>query len=549
MLHRQLLLLLSAAIGISWAKIVDVNWNVEQLTVNRDGYNTRKAVGVNGKLPIPPVYINKGDTVALHVHNSLTVPTTVHFHGMFQNNTAYNDGAGMVSQCGIPPGSNFTYVVTPDQQEGTYWMHGHYHDQNADGLRTPFIIRDSDEPTTEYDDEYLFFLEDWYSTPFAERMNEVLDPKGTFPPPSSFPYGLINGYSGNDTKPIRFEPGKKYRIRVINMSLTEWFRFSIPGHRLQVIEVEGVRSEPYEVDGLDLGPAQRYSAIVEAKETDEFNYMYNVTLYANFVPFLRGMNPRVYLGLIDYGRPKATTKIYSRTSDANIEWADDIKMSAKDQEPLLEPVNTYVKLKATSAKFSDGVVRAILDTMPYNATSLAVPTLFSAMTMGKLATNPAIYSVQAQPHVVNHLDVVEIEIQNPTDIDHSFHLHGHTFQIVEYGPGTGANPNKTHVSPVVRHSSRTPIRRDTLVVRTGEYIKIRFRADNPGVWLFHCHMDIHFAMGLAITFIEAPTVLQERMTIPSSLVQMCRQQGVNPSGNAAGNQGLDLTGLPAGPTL
>ncbi|KAJ2559488.1 ferroxidase fet3 [Coemansia sp. RSA 1933] len=543
------LLFFAAVIGICHGKVVDVSWDVQQLMVNRDGYSMRKAIGVNGKLPVPPIYIEKGDTVALHVHNSLTVPTTVHFHGMFQNNTGYNDGAGMVSQCGIPPGGDYTYTVTPENQEGTYWVHGHYHDQNADGLRAPFVIRDSAAIPNKYDGDYLFSLEDWYPESFADRMNIVLDPTGTFPPAPSFPYALINGYNGNDTKPIFFEPGKKYRIRVVNMSLTEWFRFSLPGHKLKIIEVEGVVSETYEVDGLDLGPAQRYSAIVEAKDTDAFNYVYNATLYANFVPFLKGMNPRTYLGLIDYGRPGAPMNIPSRTSDSNIEWADDIRMSADDGEPLLEPVNAQIQLKATSAKFSDGVVRAILDKMPYNATLLKTPTLYSAMTMGELAMDPEIYGVQTQSHVLNHLDVVEIEIQNPTDIDHSFHLHGHTFQIVEYGPGTGANLTKTHVSPEIRRSSNTPIRRDTLVVRTGEYIKIRFRADNPGVWLFHCHMDVHFAMGLSITIIEAPQVLQDRMAIPPAMLQMCKAQGLATSGNAAGNQGRDLTGLPAEPSL
>ncbi|KAJ1884309.1 ferroxidase fet3, partial [Coemansia sp. IMI 209127] len=95
MLHYKLLLLLCAAVGIGQAKTVDVSWDIQQLMVNRDGYSMRKAIGVNGKLPIPPVYLHKGDTIALHVHNSLSVPTSVHFHGMFQNNTVYNDGAGM----------------------------------------------------------------------------------------------------------------------------------------------------------------------------------------------------------------------------------------------------------------------------------------------------------------------------------------------------------------------------------------------------------------------------------------------------------------------
>jgi hypothetical protein len=41
-----------------------------------------------------------------------------------------------------------------------------------------------------------------------------------------------------------------------------------------------------------------------------------------------------------------------------------------------------------------------------------------------------------------------------------------------------------------------PIRVDTLPVRTGEFAVLRFRADNPGVWHFHCHLLVHMALGI-----------------------------------------------------
>ena len=41
--------------------------------------------------------------------------TTLHFHGIFQNGTTEMDGPGQVSQCGIPPGSRFTYNFTASQ--------------------------------------------------------------------------------------------------------------------------------------------------------------------------------------------------------------------------------------------------------------------------------------------------------------------------------------------------------------------------------------------------------------------------------------------------
>lgn len=90
------------------------------------------------------------------------------------------------------------------------------------------------------------------------------------------------------------------------------------------------------------------------------------------------------------------------------------------------------------------------------------------------------------------------------------------------------------------------MRRDTLVVRPMSNFVIRFRADNPGVWLFHCHIEWHMDSGLAATMVEAPAVVQETLTIPQDFVDLCTADGVATTGNAAGNtqDWTDLTGEP-----
>jgi len=71
---------------------------------------------------------------------------------MFQNGTNWADGPQAVTQCGIPPGSSFTYNFTVEQN-GTYWIHSHTMGQFPDGLRTPFIIHALNE-THKYDAEH-----------------------------------------------------------------------------------------------------------------------------------------------------------------------------------------------------------------------------------------------------------------------------------------------------------------------------------------------------------------------------------------------------------
>lgn len=87
------------------------------------------------------------------------------------------------------------------------------------------------------------------------------------------------------------------------------------------------------------------------------------------------------------------------------------------------------------------------------------------------------------------------------------------------------------------------MRRDTVAVNAGSYAVLRFRAQNPGVWLFHCHIEWHVIMGLTATIIEAPEELRG-LPIPSDHKAVCDLQKIPTAGNAAGHTKnlTDMTG-------
>ncbi len=87
------------------------------------------------------------------------------------------------------------------------------------------------------------------------------------------------------------------------------------------------------------------------------------------------------------------------------------------------------------------------------------------------------------------------------------------------------------------------MRRDTVAVNPGSYVVLRFLAENPGVWLFHCHIEWHVIMGLAATIIEAPEELCG-LPIPDDSQAACAAQNIPIAGNAAGNTKnlTDMTG-------
>ncbi|KAJ2329970.1 ferroxidase fet3 [Coemansia sp. RSA 2702] len=519
-----------------FAKRVELDWSVEYVYGARDGSNYRRSIGVNGATPIPAVHVMQGDTLVLNVHNKLDVATSLHSHGIYNNGTNYFDGPSMVTECGIPPGESFTYEINTAAQSGTFWIHGHTRHADVDGLRTPFIIHSNKTPV-DYDEELVITLEDWYSLEFLVRMEYVDNVKGQERPPVNYATGLLNGYDANRTAPIKFCPGKRYRLRVISMAANNWSVFRISGHKMTVIEADGVRLMPLEVDGLNLGPGQRNSVIVTALNSTDFNYVFEFISTASSVDNLEDLKPRYYSGIVEY-REDATIKDFSKQNDKEPVWPDDMALQAADKQPWL-PVDRSIEL--TVNRFIDkfGVPYWSLGKTLYQPT--IVPTLYTAMSMGNLASNESVYAPQTNAYVLRHLEVIEFVISNPFINDHTFHMHGHDFQVTEAGPcgkATGGYPEVSY-----RKSGPWPIRRDTVQVRAFEYVRLRLRADNPGVWRFHCHIAPgHDYNGLAVILVEAPELLQKQQQIPSKMIEMCKMQGIPTAGNAAEQDIIEQSG-------
>jgi iron transport multicopper oxidase len=78
-------------------------------------------IGVNGAWPWPSIRASVGDTIKVHLTNSLGNQTTgMHWHGIAQTSTIWMDGPSMVTQCPIPPNMTFTYEFIADSP-GTFW--------------------------------------------------------------------------------------------------------------------------------------------------------------------------------------------------------------------------------------------------------------------------------------------------------------------------------------------------------------------------------------------------------------------------------------------
>lgn len=115
-----------------------------------------------------------------------------------------------------------------------------------------------------------------------------------------------------------------------------------------------------------------------------------------------------------------------------------------------------------------------------------VPTLYTVLTAGEQATDPQVYGTYSHSFVLEKDQIVDIIVNNIDPGRHPFHLHGHNFQALwrseeEAGPFADSNVTEADFPAI-------PMRRDTFVLYPDGNIVLRFKADNPGVWLFHCHI-------------------------------------------------------------
>ncbi|KAG9061938.1 hypothetical protein KI688_006655 [Linnemannia hyalina] len=505
------------------------DWTISQKTIAPDGLE-RPMLLVNGMFPGPLVEANTGDRIVVKVTNNLMNGTAIHWHGMFQNGTNWMDGSAGVTQCPIPPGQSFTYNFTVPNQWGTYWWHAHAASQYVDGIVGPLVIHSPNEAHLgHYDEDVIVMLSDYYHTPSPTLVSWYLSPAsdGSEPVPDN---GLINGrnyfnctldpqalfpthapcHSNAPRSVFDFQPGLRYRIRIINTGSFADFQFSIDNHTLSVIEADGVDMQPVDVHRIPVHVGQRYSAIVQANQQVD-NYWIRAQMNLNC---FNEENPALdasVKALVRYAGAPASQAAHS------FDWADEawpgrcLDLEASMLKPYVvrdaPPADIQVILdmsfqKITKKRVSLGYV---------NETSW-VP-LKKAATLFQVNKGNTKFAATQFIVTLNQTQTVELVVNNYDEGSHPFHLHGHQVYVVGEGKGRYI-PGESPLNTI------NPLRRDTVTLQTFGYTVLRFVNDNPGMWPFHCHINPHLDAGLMVQFLSLPSAVKA-FKIPAELKKMC----------------------------
>lgn len=262
-------------------------FEISQHLLEPDGY-PRWTLAVNGSIPGPTIQADWGDWVVIHVLNNITDRVrieargvTLHWHGISQKGTNLDDGVPSITQCPIAPGHSMTYRWRATQY-GTAWYHAHMGLQAWDGVFGGIVI--NGPAISNYDeDKGVLFLNDWTHMTIEDAYDVV-----QIWTPQVVSNGLLNGLNvwspakdaslcphlgpvinitcqlKRDESPpptattsgsryfTEMEPGKSYRIRLINAAVDNNFEFLIEGHNLTVIAVDMVPICPYVTHSVNI---------------------------------------------------------------------------------------------------------------------------------------------------------------------------------------------------------------------------------------------------------------------------------------------------------
>lgn len=254
-------------------------FNITLGPVNPDGVPST-GILINNQSPGPLIEANTGDTLHITVHNHLPAPhsTTLHWHGIDQHLSNPMDGVLSVTQCPIPPsGGSFTYTFSLPSQRGTFWYHSHSTLQLAHGLYGPLVVHAPDEPVPPYDDDKLVLLGDLFHSDPDDLLPTYLAgvDAGTEPMPDNI---LVNGRGVSNCSAhgecadgalfrTTVRKGGTARLRVVSVAASLPYYFSLDGHTLRIVEVDGVEVHPVPTTRVFVNPGQRYSVLVEANQT------------------------------------------------------------------------------------------------------------------------------------------------------------------------------------------------------------------------------------------------------------------------------------------
>lgn len=556
MLQTVLLIVILLQIREALSTPTGASENIEQVlhfdVSSAENPKGRRIISINGHQDTygPTIRAKIGDTIKLNLKNSICSPaeiqlsetdplwkdycdTALHFHGLAPIGNL-NDGVPELIQAGIKTGENYWYNFTiPENACGTFWYHSHSTVQYGDGLRGTVIVDCPEFMSLTNDilqslyskaeiepgplaliegqsiamgdivEEQAIALSDWYNDFDLDVLHDkVMTYDGSTDP--RIDGSLINGSEADN---LEFVLGKDTEIlvlRIINTGMSGTQVLNLAGHQLVIMETDGILVKPYVVETLSMAVGQRVTVVVKLND--------DVKSGKSALKLTNGCNKM--MGYIE------KTAWFVKERGQNIREESHTKIK---NLPGLNKNEMYQQLEPTDSSgihdlWDDAVVQRIELDYAYHSDEATVNEYGTGMYKVNGKTFGEFFE---HPIKLKGGQIAEIVINSIDHMRHPWHLHGQPFQVVSIGeghegplraesPDNSAGRKYKKDIQYWQENRQTPMTRDSINIPGSSYAALRIKADLPGLWLLHCHIDWHIAKGLGVVLEVAPQLDEER---------------------------------------
>ncbi|WJX94624.1 Monocopper oxidase-like protein sku5, variant 2 [Trifolium repens] len=465
----------------------------------------QQVIAINGEFPGPTINVTTNNNVAVNVHNKLDENLLIHWSGVQQRRSSWQDGV-LGTNCPIPPKWNWTYQFQVKDQIGSFFYFPSLNFQRAAGGFGGFIINNRPVISVPFDTpqgDIVVFIGDWYTRNHTDLRKDLDDGKDL-----GMPNGvLINGkgpYRYNDTlvpdgidfEQIDVKPGETYRIRVHNVGISTSLNFRIQNHNLLLAETEGSYTVQQNYTSLDIHVGQSYSFLVTMDQNASSDYY--IVASARFVNESRWQRV-TGVGILHYTNSKGKAKghlppgpddqfdkTFSMNQARSIRW--NVSASGARPNPQgsfrygsINVTEIYVLKNKPLVKIG-GKRRATLSGISYTnpATPLRLADKYKVKGVYKLdfPTKPITGPPRVETSVINgsFRGFMEIILQNNDTKMHTYHLNGYAFFVVGMDFGDWSENSRG------TYNKWDGIARTTAQVYPGAWTAVLVSLDNVGIW-------------------------------------------------------------------
>lgn len=445
----------------------------------------QQGILINGQFPGPQIDCVTNDNLIINVLNNLTEPFLLSWNGLQQRRNSWQDGMPGTN-CPIPPGQNFTYILQVKDQIGSFFYFPSTGFHKAAGGFGGITIASRPRipvPFPPPAGDFFILAGDWYKSNHTD-LKATLDGGSNLPLPDGL---LING-RGSNGHTFTVEQGKTYRFRISNVGLASSINFRIQGHKMKLVEIEGSHTLQNTYSSLDVHLGQSYSVLVTMDQPPNDYYIVASSRFTT--PVLMATSTLHYSnsgGKVS-GPPPGGPTIqidWSLNQARSIRW--NLTASAARPNPQgsyhYGLINTTRTIRlANSAPIINGKQRFAVNSVSFipGDTPLKLADYFNlgGVNPGSIPDNPTGGGGYLQTSVMgaDFRAFVEIIFENPEDTVQSWHVDGYNFFVVGMDGGQWTPASR------LNYNLRDTASRCTVQVYPKSWTALYMGLDNVGMW-------------------------------------------------------------------